>query len=82
MALFDNGDPEDFLLFVRNFQMTLEESGMLAAGANIQYIRTLERGEALCQLDMLYVEVGSTTTKHLNLIFLVSGTCFLPVNSL
>ena len=35
MALFDNGKPEEFLLFVRNFSMTLEASGTLAAGANI-----------------------------------------------
>ena len=26
MALFDNGDLEEFLLFVRNFQMTLDAS--------------------------------------------------------
>ena len=26
MALFGNGDPEEFLLFVRNFNMTLEAS--------------------------------------------------------
>ena len=35
MALFDNGDPEEFLLFVRNFQMTLKASGALAASAKI-----------------------------------------------
>ena len=29
IVLFDNGDPEEFLLFVRNFNMTLEVSGMM-----------------------------------------------------
>ena len=32
MALFYNGDPEEFLLFVRNFKMTLRVSVTLAAG--------------------------------------------------
>ena len=44
MALFDNGDPDEFLLFVCNFQMTLKASGTLADSAKIQYIRTLLRG--------------------------------------
>ena len=29
MSLFDNGDPEDFLLFVRNFNMNLAGTGTL-----------------------------------------------------
>ena len=33
MTLFDNGDPEEFLLFVRNFNMTLTASGTQEAGA-------------------------------------------------
>ena len=28
-ALFDNGDPEDFICFQQNYKMTLEESGTL-----------------------------------------------------
>ena len=31
-----NGKPEEFLLFVLNSNMTLEESGMLKSGAKIQ----------------------------------------------
>ena len=44
MALFDNGEPEEFLLFIRNFNMTLETSGMLVAIAKIQHLLTLLRG--------------------------------------
>ena len=44
MALFDNGEPEEFLLFIRNLNMTLEASGMLVAIAKIQHLRTLLRG--------------------------------------
>ena len=36
MALFDNGEPEEFLLFIRNFKMTLEASGTLKSDAKIQ----------------------------------------------
>ena len=38
MALFDNGDPEEFFLFISNFNMNLEASGMLKYGTNIQYL--------------------------------------------
>ena len=36
MALFDNDNPEEFLLFIRNSNMTLEASGTILNGANIQ----------------------------------------------
>ena len=76
MALFDNDKTEEILLFVWNFQMNIEASGMLAAGANIQYICILVRGEALHQLDILSVEVESMTIENLNLIILGLGTYF------
>ena len=50
MALFDNGDPEEFLLFILNFQMALEASGKFAAGVKIQYFRMLLRGN--CYLNL------------------------------
>ena len=62
--------------------MTLEASGTLASGANIQYLCTLVRGEVLRQLDTLYVEVGITTTENLKLILLGLGAQFFPVNAL
>ena len=76
MIFFENGDLEEFLLFVRNFQMTLEDSGALAASAKMQYIFTLLHGGALRQLDILSVEVGNTTTTHLNRIILILYTYF------
>ena len=82
MALFENGDPEEFLLFVRNFQMTLKASGTLTASAKIQYIHTLLRGEALHQLDTLPVEVGIMIKTNLNHIILGLGTYFFPINAL
>ena len=36
MYLFDNGELEEFLLFIRNFNMTLVALGMIKAGAKDQ----------------------------------------------
>ena len=68
MSLFDNNDPKEFLLFLQNFQMTLESSGDISASAKIQYLHTLLRGKVLHQLDTFSVEMVSTTTTHLNYI--------------
>ena len=64
MALFDNGNLEELLLFARNFQMNLETSVMIAASTKIQYLCTLLHGEALCKLYKLYVEVVSKNAEH------------------
>ena len=36
MSLFENGEPEEFLLFVRNFNTKLGASGKLEADAKFQ----------------------------------------------
>ena len=38
MYFFDKGEPEEFLLFVRNFKITINASEMLSANVNIQYL--------------------------------------------
>ena len=55
---------------------------MLSTRTKIQYFHTLIHGAALLQLDMVSVEVGSTTSEHLKLNIL--GLCinFFPVNAL
>ena len=57
MAFFYNGDREEFLLFVQNFNMNLATSGTLPMSEKIQYICTIVRGEALCQFDLLSADV-------------------------
>ena len=59
MSLFDNVELEEFLLFVRNFNMTLAASGMMEAGAKVQYLCKLVFGEALHHFDLLFVDVES-----------------------
>ena len=44
IALFDNVNPGEFLLFIWNLNMTLEASESVKAGAKSQYLHTLVRG--------------------------------------
>ena len=44
MSLFDHSKPEEFLLFIRNFNTTFVETGTLEMDANIQYLCTLVCG--------------------------------------
>ena len=70
-SLFENCDPEEFLLFVRNFNMTLAESDTLETGAKIQYIRALFHGEVLRHFDSLSDDVWST--ESLTVEYIIKG---------
>ena len=82
LSLFDNYEPEEFLFFTRNFNMTLEASGKILSGAKIKYLLNLVRVEALCQYDTLSAETGIATPENLTSNILGLGTYFLPVNAL
>ena len=56
-SMFGNGKPEEFLLIVCNFNITLSASQTLEVGAKYQYLHTLVRREALCQLILLSADV-------------------------
>ena len=71
MALFDDVKPERFFLFMRNFKMTIDASGMLTANSKLRYLRTILCVEALHQFDTLCAQVGSTTLSNLNRVILV-----------
>ena len=38
MSLFDHFNPEEFLLIVQNFSMTLADTGTIEMGVKVQYI--------------------------------------------
>ena len=80
--LFDNGKPEEFLLFVRNFNMTLAAPGTLEAGAEIQYLCTPFRGELLCQFDYFSADVESTQTLNVEDVIKGLAHYFYPIHSL
>ena len=73
MDLFDNVKPEELLLFVQNFKMTIAASVMLAANAKIQYLHTLISGEALHKFDTFYIKNGSMNVTHSNQVILGLG---------
>ena len=66
MYLFDNGNPEGVLLFVRSFNMTLVVSGTLEAGAEYQYLCNLVHGEALSHFGPFPAEVESMKTLNVD----------------
>ena len=82
IALFDNGNTEEFFLFIHNFNRTLEVSGIIEAGTNIQYHCILKRGEVLHQFDAFYFEAEGATPSTLEYNILGLGTYFFSVNAL
>ena len=52
------------------------------ANTKLHYICFLLRGELLRQFNTLCVQVGSTTTAHINQFILSLGTFFFLVNEL
>ena len=51
MSLFENGEREEFLLFLCKFNTTLATLGMLETGTKVQYLCTLIFGEVLLQFE-------------------------------
>ena len=52
MALFENGNPEEFLLFQWNYQITIELSGTITESVNIQYLLLLLLDQPPCNDGM------------------------------
>ena len=82
MSLFGSGNPEEFLLFVHNFNMTLAASGTLEAGVKYQYLHTIVCGEALRQLDLLSADLEGTQTLNVDYIIKGLAQYFPSVNLL
>ena len=82
MALFDNGERKELLLFIQNSKIMLKALRMLASSKKLQYLLMLFFGEALHQFDTLCAQLGNTTTPHLSCIILGLGMYFFPVNPL
>ena len=76
MHFFDNSEPEKFLLFVRNFIMTLKASRTFKSDPKIHYLRTLLQGEALRQFDTSSAEVKIAIPVTLESIILCLGAYF------
>ena len=70
-SLFDHGNTEEFLLFTRNFNMTLASTETLDMDTKIQYLHTLVRGKALRHFDLLSADVENT--ENLNVDYYIKG---------
>ena len=76
ISLPDNGELEDYFLFVRNFNMTLAASETLEAGEKYQYLLTLVHREVLRQFDLLSADVEGTNA--LNIDHIIRGLAYYP----
>ena len=76
MALFDNGNPEEFWLFVCNFNTTLAESEIMETAAKVQYICTLVCWEVLRQFESMSSDVEDTNPLTAEAIILGLGAYF------
>ena len=63
LYLIDHDKLEEFLLFVRNFEMNLAAMETLVTEVKVHYFCTLVRGEALRQFDLLSTDVENTDTS-------------------
>ena len=83
MSLFDHGGPEELLLFVKIFQITLSATVMLETDVGVQYICTLVRGKSLRQFDLLSSGVKNIETP-LDVDSLLKSLAwyFSPANSI
>ena len=77
MSLFDHGKPEEFLLFVENFQMSLAAMGTLETEAGVQYLHTIACGEVLRQFELLPAYMENTDT-HLDVDYLMKVLAWYP----
>ena len=68
MYLFENGKPEEFLLFVRNLNTILATSGVLEMDTKTQFLCTLVCGEALSQFDLFSADMESIETLNVEYI--------------
>ena len=74
MDFFDNGDPEEFILFQQNYKKSPDTSGTMTAKAKNQYLHTLPFGKALREFETICIQSGNLNTTHLNQILLGIGT--------
>ena len=81
-SLLYHCEQEEFLLLVRNFNMTLAATGMLEMDSKIQYLCTLVHGEALRQFELLSADIKNTETLNLDCYIKGLALYFTPVNFL
>ena len=65
---FENVKPEEFLHMMKDFKKATDRMGTTSATGKIQLLCTILRREALQELYILAIQVGSTTNGNIKLI--------------
>ena len=77
MYLFDHSEPEDFILFVKFFQMIIAATKTIETEANIQCFCTLVCGEALRHFNLVSADAKNTETLS-DMDYLLKGLVRFP----
>ena len=82
MNTFDDGQPEEFLSLLRNFNIVIDGTGNTTPSGRINYLRTMLSGQALREFDKLQSQYRGATNNRLKLIQEGLLEYFFPINSL
>ena len=80
-TLYD-GQPEEFLLLLKNFKIATNGTGTTNPSSQINLLRMMLRVQALMEFDGLQSQYVGSTNKHLKLIQEGLLDYFFPVNFL
>ena len=64
MSTFDNGQPEEFLVLLRNFKIAIDRTSMTMPTGRINYLCTMLREKSLREFDEISLQ-ENTTNNHL-----------------
>ena len=76
MAIFNNVQPDEFLLFIKDFRRTLEDTGAILTSGHIHYLCSLIHREALHKLYYIDNYHRDTTATNVEAIMQGLGMYF------
>ena len=82
MNTLDDGQPEEFLSLLKNFNNATDGTGATNSSGRINYLHMMLRGHSLKVFDELHSKYGSSTNNHLKLIQEGLIEYFFPISLL
>ena len=82
MNTFDYGKPEEFLAFLKSFNIASDGTGTTSPRIRIDYLHTMLRGQALRELNEVQIQYGGLTNNNIQIIHEGLLEYFFPINSL
>ena len=82
MNTLDDGQPEEFVLILKNFKIATDGTYTTTPLVRINYLCTMLRVQELSEFNELYIQYGGLTNNHLRII--QEGLIYdlFPINSL